>query len=1155
MGEHTFTNRLDDFRRNIRRRLVAYGVLAVASGGVAAFVTVIFLDWALGLPPLLRLVGGLLFLLGFIGASYFWIVKPLRARVTVEELAWRLEQRFPELRDQLLSAVEFTKQSAEPSTMSNYTIAQAEQAVEHLPLQVALTNRPILARALGCGAAACLLLVMFAMIPGWIQVGTARYSSPWGQAQWPKTVAIVPVTQDIAVPVGESAQVIMRVEHGLTPKLRPVVHLRRVSGHVESLALQQQADGRFVTTIDAITEDMHYWFEAGDDDTSQRMGRLLMVRRPQVVNATATIYAPPYAESLASRVVDLAKGTMEATVGSRIVLALQINKPLPSGQAGLRADGDLLLPLLPLDDRNTVVCEFELREDVVLQPELRDEHGFTNHGATAYRMKAVSDRPPSVAIGNPKGMLEITPSAEIELQFQVTDDFGISDVALEWNAGGSADPRTASLAKAGVAQQYEELVRFTGTYTWNLTPLGLTPGELVNYHVAASDNRVLPEAPEPQRGVSASRQLKIIAETELLSQLREDLLLVESQLRQVTLNQEAVNDRTEEIATAVSPSSGLPEESWQFVESLAGRQSRLAEKSLDLVQRLEKVSARLTMNRTSEGELEALIHDAAVSLQETADERMAEAARSLESMSAAQPQEQGKALARAGEEQRDALKELKAVGRKLAQWGSFQSLVARTRDLLDRQSDVRDDTRSAGRSLMGKQLGSLTEAEHNQLKELERRQRQIVADLDQHLAQMREHQQSLAPRDAAGAETIDAALRAERANATTDHAKNAADAIGENRTAAADIEQRSTMESMRKLISALQERQKRELEELRKQVAEAEEQVAWLIEHQKSLLSATSEAGVVGATQETFVSLAEQQGTLAQNTTFAADDLAAAERTAAISGVVEQAVEPMQAARTHLDDAAADTAAKAQQDAIELLEEALAELRKLDDAAAEEWLRHSLSRIHDHLETMLDGQRGVDSGIGELRAELQATAKIGRAQARRVTQLAREQTDVRALLTEVLPDLQAVPVYAWALDRVAKWMDTSSNKLIARQIDHELADTSSRIVRELEKLVQAIIDTQDMPMDEEFMEAEAASGGSQGQSRRAGTGPPVPTVAELLVLKAMQQDVASRTAEFSTSFDATKTSEEQLKALSQLGEDQAELRRLTEMVTEKARMP
>src|SRR5574342_747903 len=66
-------------RRTVRRRLLACGAFAVLAGGTAAFLTVLLLDWMLRLPPLLRLLGGALFVIGFAAAAVYWIAIPLHA--------------------------------------------------------------------------------------------------------------------------------------------------------------------------------------------------------------------------------------------------------------------------------------------------------------------------------------------------------------------------------------------------------------------------------------------------------------------------------------------------------------------------------------------------------------------------------------------------------------------------------------------------------------------------------------------------------------------------------------------------------------------------------------------------------------------------------------------------------------------------------------------------------------------------------------------------------------------------------------------------------------------------------------------------------------------------------------------------------------------
>ena len=63
----------------------------------------------------------------------------------------------------------------------------------------------------------------------------------------------------------------------------------------------------------------------------------------------------------------------------------------------------------------------------------------------------------------------------------------------------------------------------------------------------------------------------------------------------------------------------------------------------------------------------------------------------------------------------------------------------------------------------------------------------------------------------------------------------------------------------------------------------------------------------------------------------------------------------------------------------------------------------------------------------------------------------------------------------------------------------------------------------------------------------------MPTVAELLVLKAMQNDINERTATLYARFDASHPTEKELLQLTLIGEDQSEVRRLVELVTTRAK--
>ena len=201
---------LTALRRTVRRRLVTYGLFAVVASGVPALLTVIILDWLFWLPPLLRTAGGLTFVAGFVGATLHWVVRPLRARVGIDELAGELERRFRALQDRLSSTVNFLeRRDAGSAAMMRQVIAETEQTIRELPLGAALSIRPLAVRGAVFATGLVVLGAVVGFAPEWSQTGLYRYLHPWGAIEWPRTVAIVPLTGGQTVALGESATVRM----------------------------------------------------------------------------------------------------------------------------------------------------------------------------------------------------------------------------------------------------------------------------------------------------------------------------------------------------------------------------------------------------------------------------------------------------------------------------------------------------------------------------------------------------------------------------------------------------------------------------------------------------------------------------------------------------------------------------------------------------------------------------------------------------------------------------------------------------------------------------------------------------------------------------------------------------------------------------------
>jgi hypothetical protein len=513
---------------------------------------------------------------------------------------------------------------------------------------------------------------------------------------------------------------------------------------------------------------------------------------------------------------------------------------------------------------------------------------------------------------------------------------------------------------------------------------------------------------------------------------------------------------------------------------------------------------------------------------------------------------QQSALVEAAQNEEAAVNRLQALIRDMAQWGDFQGLLAKTRDLLDRQAGLRNETTGLGKSTLGRPVESLTGDQAASLKRLARRQSQLAADVDHLLERMESLLKNASDKDATAADAMDAALRAAESHEAKRHLRNAARAIEANRTAAAVIDQQGAEEAFKKILAALMEREDRELQQLRKYLRSADEQVAQLIEQQQVIRAATEEAGLMATVEEAFEELEQEQRRVKRNTRLLGEDLTQAARTAQAARLVRQAAKPMGNAEARLAEQQASDAVTAQDEALGLLKDAQAQLEEMARRADELALKRSLTKIHDDLEEMLAGQLAINERIEKLKGAIETRGRVGRPEAREASSLSKEQGRVRAMADEMLPELQQVVVYEWALQRVVGWMDASRTRLNERRVDDQLVDLTDRIARELRKLISAIDQTKAMPLTAEFIEAESGGGGGTGQIMQS---KPVPTVAELLVLKAMQGDINERSKNLYNAVDLQDATERQLRQFKEIGEDQAEVRRLTEMVTGRVRQP
>lgn len=1177
MDDSRLLRRLIDLRRTVRRRLLFCGACAAVAAGIMGFLAIALLDWLLWLPPGPRVILGAAYLVGSAVLAWHWIVRPARAPLSLNQIAGKLEEykwrfddgRTGELQDRLSSTVEFLLgNQAGSDQMRRRVIANTDDIVEHVHFRDALALRPLALRSAGLALAAVVLGTVLWASPGFARTGLQRYISPLGPVQWPRDIEIVPLTGDLLVAVGESATLRMRVIRGQSPTLRGLVHLRSPDGQRTTLAMRREGQGDYTTTIPAISEDLTCWFKAGDDSTADRPLHVRVVARPTVVESLVAVDPPPYAIHAVPVLSDLAGGEVRAVAGSTLHVSIRSSKPVgvePDGVATASlqfVDGSRIPLHFGAADRQLVETDFELTADAQFRVRLVDTDGFENRGGRTYRIEARPDQPPNVVLLEPRSVTEVTPDGSVSLLVRADDDFGITALSIVGRNLDTDAPFELGLTDRMAVTPAGDRVLALAEHVWDIAPLGLQPGAVLAYQAQAADNfpggPVAPPSSSPdgsaeaaigpQVGRSAQLRLNIISPTDFESRLRDELTLLQARVRQAVLDQQALNDETQALAAAADPGAPPTDADLEAAAGQSRRQVRLANRVQDLSRRFDRLGKRMTYNKVRDSQQRDQVHGIARTLSQTAAGPMSSAARRLGDAGQREVADRRGLLGQAGADQQAAIDALAQTIRLMDQWGDFQEAVTKTRDLLDRQQSVRSATADLGRRTLGQLPESLSQSDQAELRQTQRKQDQLADETNSLLDRLERLADRTRAKDPAGADALEQALRAARAAELVQRMRDAAQAAGDNRMTAAVIKQRAAENGLAKMLAGLHERQQRELAELIKRIETAERAVTELLRQQRELLEANLEAQRLAAESDVFVRQGGQQRTLRRNTQRLADDLADMPAAADPARLVRQAAAPMARAEDALNDGSGETADDHQADAIDLLAQVALELQQLADQTAHQAMQRSLAALRAKLEGIRNQQQEINDRTGELIERIARGERLGRVEYRRVARLARTQQDLRPPVEEVQGRLGDAAVYRWVITRVLEMIDAAAEALRARRLDETLADRHQDIVDELDLLIDALAQAAALPAPDQYAES-TSSGGTGGQ----GQGPdrsPVPDVAELLVLKAMQLDLNRRTAELARAFDPDTATEAKLQQVQRLADRQQQIRQLTQTVTE-----
>ena len=492
--------KLQRFSRQRRRLILWRGLCSIAAVWLGAMIGLALMD------RLVLMDDGVRMALSFAGyaatvvVAWRMCVRYLAHLPGPRELARLVEVAAPQLREELLAAVELAESGQKPHWDSDELRAALQRlAAEHvgnLQIESLLTRRLITSWLYAAGTAVVVFLALVsvpglhfrqafarAVLPG---ANIARYSSV-------QIDVLAPSPADQTVPEGDAVPVTVRVTGG--DVRRVVLETFPKRGARERTTMTLSAVNQFTAPVQVNQVPVVYRIRARDAVTQKFT--LEPRARPQVVRFHKTYRYPTYTR-LAARSVTEENGDLDALDGTEVELKLDVDQPIK--QAALRLELGKAAKEIPLER----IPNGQLSARVPLNAAgtyrvhlLAAQTGFENKYSPQYEIRVRPDLLPSVKIERPEqDQIVLPPDALVNLAGTAKDDIGLANVeqAVQIN---HAQWQTFPLQQATGAVA-------TVARTWDLFGLGVHPGDRVLTKLVATDLK-------GQRGESVPLRIMITA--------------------------------------------------------------------------------------------------------------------------------------------------------------------------------------------------------------------------------------------------------------------------------------------------------------------------------------------------------------------------------------------------------------------------------------------------------------------------------------------------------------------------------------------------------------------------------------------------------------------------------------------------------------------
>jgi len=1155
-------NRLTELRRHVRRLLWVNGLawlVAVLIGSMAVVGTA---DWLFRFSDAgVRLILSLSIITAASYVAYRWLIKPLLVRLNDLDLALRIEQLHPELKDSLASTVQFLEGSKNPAVgspaLQQQVIDETIYRLDNIEFDQVVQSAPVRKIVF----AATVVTLITACLVGWnrAEAGIAlkRMVLPFSDINWPKQTELrlldsdlkTPLTPDkpLRIAIGETLGIHAENLRGPLPA-DGLVHFRFPNEQLSTQKLSpitlkdNSGEERevYATSLMIVEGPIQFRVEAGDD-RDMPWHTIEAIIPPNLEELQVTLSPPEYTRQAPVQ-LPAGSGHVEGLLGTRVFLSARADKPLADASLHLAQEPQ---PLQIQSDGVSFTAEFEITQEGEQSYWLsfRDREAQDEGESRHYDLRGMIDAVPAVEITLPANNIRVTPEALVPIQINAKDDWGLNEIRLAHHLTRSAaeaesenePPQTILLFTAETRPQNQ-----TVEYELNMADYKLQSGDQLTMQAEATDAYDLGPA---HVGQSMPRVLTIVSAEDKKQELADRQADIMSDLEAARQQQQIAQQQIRELKIQLAETEELRPQDVDTLQRAEMTQRRTAKKLTDedsgVASRAQQLLKEIRDNKLEDDEttrrmekLDAEINQLKKNRLPRIEEELTnirkragadlETAPSEKKPDDRQAAEQQESLAKVEKDQQIVLESLDETLKEMARWRNHRDLARELDDLIASQEELNKESNELSRRTLTKSAMELTAQEKSDLKRAGEKQQQIAKRLDQLQSKVREAIESSSETVESERDILENVADQLNEQSTSSRMRETAEQLQKNDVGAAGANQQELLEELKGLHDTFRNRQQDDKATLIKKIRNAEEEVTKLRKKQQDLMQKLKKAQETQdpqKRQEEMQKLQKEQQQLKEETEKLTRRLRRLQLKRGRDAAARAAQRQQQAQeKLQQDDpiAAEEQIREAEAD----LEQAERELARERRALEEQLAREQLEKIADELKAMIPRQQAVVDETIRLNDIHKERGSWTRGTLRTLRDLTATQEILHAETQKLIETLTAAEVFALALRGAARDMERAATRLGERQTDEQTQRHETRAKQRFVDLVAALEkDPPGMQNNQEQQQQQQQNpDGDQGGPQTDG----IPQIAQLKMLRTLQEDLKERTTELAQRLDGVE---------------------------------